>query len=222
MVHAARQEEIEFILEWDVWEEASTEDCRRETGKGPFGGRWVDVSKGDKTSPNIRCRCVATEIAYERSDDFFAAMPHLEALRMLVSHVATDRGVGKEAKKLMVIDARKAHLYAVRNRTIFVEFPPELRKLNRCARLKRCLFGTRDAPQRWEAYLAAELQRHGFIQSNASPCCFRHSTIDIRCVVHGDDFRFAASGEDLAWIQSRMEESFLLKIVGPSDQTRMI
>ena len=75
-------------------------------------------------------------------------MPPLEALRMLVSHVATDRSLGKDAKKLMVIDARKAHLNAIPTREIFVELPPEIRKPGICGRLKRCLYGTRNAPQR--------------------------------------------------------------------------
>ena len=214
MVRGARGEEIEFMLECEVWEEVPIAECRRKTGKGRLGGRWVDVNEGDKDSPNIRCRYVAKETAYQKSDDLSAAMPPLEASRMLVSHVATDRSSGKDAKKLMVLDARKAHLHAVPTRGIFVELPHEIRKLGICGRLKRCFFGTRNAPHRWEAYLSSELKRHGFLQGVASPCCFRHSTRDVKCVVHGDDFTFVASDEDLQWTEARMEESFMIKVVG--------
>ena len=91
LVATARKEEIDFMLDWQVWEEVPVEICRKNTGKGPLGGRWVDVNKGDSKEPNVRCRYVAKEIAYYKDDDFFAAMPPLEALRMLISHVATDR-----------------------------------------------------------------------------------------------------------------------------------
>ena len=33
-------------------------------------------------------------------------------------------------------------------------------------------------------------------------------------MVHGDDFIFAGEEGDLQWVKARMEESFLIKIVG--------
>ncbi len=80
--------------------------------------------------------------------------------------------------------------------------------------LRRILYGTRDAPQRWEAFLASELLTPGFIRGNASSCVFVHSTGDLRCVVHGYDFISAGADADLEWIEARMHESFLIKIVG--------
>ena len=146
LVRAARKEEVDFMLDWDVWEEVPVEQCRKVTGKGPLGGRWVDVNKGDSTNPNVRSRYVAKEIAYTKSDDFFAAMPPLEALRLLISSVATSQsGDCPGGTKLLVIDARKAHLHASPERDLFVELPPEVRRPGMCGRLKRCLYGTRDA-----------------------------------------------------------------------------
>jgi len=214
LVKKARMEEIEFMLDWQVWEEVPVEQCRQTTGKGPLGGRWVDVNKGDTQDPLVRCRYVAKEIAFVKNDDFFAAMPPLEALRMLISGVATGRMSGRHGRKLLVIDARKAHLHAVPVRDIFVELPPEIRRPGMCGRLKRCLYGTRDAPARWEAFLASELRKHGFTQGGASPCCFQHAKRDIQCVVHGDDFVFSGNDGDLDWVQGCMQKSFLVKIVG--------
>jgi hypothetical protein len=214
LVLKARKEEIDFMLEWRVWDEVPVSRSWQVTGKGPLGGRWVDVNKGDTATPNVRCRYVAKEIAYARNDDFFAAMPPLEALRLLVSHAATGRTSGVGGKKILVIDARKAHLHATTVRDVFVELPPEIRRPGVCARLRRCLYGTRDAPARWEAFLAAELKKHGFSQGVASPCCFCHGARDLRCVVHGDDFVFVGPDAELVWVQERMQESFLVKVVG--------
>ena len=81
-------------------------------------------------------------------------------------------------------------------------------------KLLRTLYGTRDAPKRWEAFLCCELVKHGFVQGKASACCFYHPSRNIRCVVHGDDFVFAGSDKDLDWTTARMKESFLIKLVG--------
>ena len=91
--------------------------------------------------------------------------------------------------------------------------PPELNKQGVCGRLKRCLYGTRDAPARWEAFLAKELKKHGFKQGVASACCFYHPGRDIQAVVHGDDFVFVGLDADLAWVEKRMHDSFWVKVV---------
>jgi hypothetical protein len=199
------------MLSWGVWDEVPVEECRRVTNKNPLGGKWVDVNKGDAANPLVRCRYVAKEIAFTRSDDFFAATPPLEALRLLVSHAASNRA---KNLKLMVMDARKAHLHAMAEREVFVDLPPERRRPGFCAKLRRCLYGTRDAPARWEAYLTSELAKMGFTRGQASPCCFHNAKTEVQCVVHGDDFVFVGKGEDLAKIEKQMQAGFLIKLMG--------
>ena len=126
---------------WQVWDELPTAVCLQRTGKRPLGSRWVDVNKGDRTKPDVRSRLVAQEIAHHRNDDFYAATPPLEALRMLLSIAASTRGC-----KVFVMDARWAHLHATVDRLIYVDLPPEARKPGMCARLRLCPYGTRDAP----------------------------------------------------------------------------
>ena len=74
---------------------------------------------------------------------------------MMISHAASGRSHGRGGRKLLVIDARKAHLHAMAEQEVYVILPREQRVLGMRARLKRCLYGTRDAPARWEAFLAA-------------------------------------------------------------------
>ena len=83
------------------------------------------------------------------TDEFFAATPPLEALRMILSEAATvappaghGRRGGPERKKVMFFDANKAHLHAPAVRDICVELPPERARPGYCCRLKRCLYGT--------------------------------------------------------------------------------
>ena len=210
LVQAARAEEIKFMLEWGVWERARITECWQETGKAPIGSKWVDVNKGDATKPLIRSRFVVKEIATYKTDDFFAATPPLEALRLLLSMAAS---TGHDIK-VEVLDARKAHLHAFADRTVFVKLPPEVDEPGWCARLVRCLYGTRDAPKRWQAFLDEQLIALGFAKGRASPCCFFHVRLGVRCIVHGDDFVLSGTAGALDEVKARMHERFLLKELG--------
>ncbi len=210
LVRQARAEEIKFMLEWGVWKRARVTECWQETGKPPIGSKWVDVNKGDEKKPLIRSRFVVKEIATYKSDDFFAATPPLEALRLLLSMAASS---GHDIK-VEVLDARKAHLHAFADRTVFVKLPPEVDEPGWCARLVRCLYGTRDAPKRWQAFLDEQLVALGFAKGRASPCCFFHAQLGVRCIVHGDDFVLSGTAGALDEVKARMHERFLLKELG--------
>jgi hypothetical protein len=210
LVQQARAEEVQFMLNWGVWTRALISDCWAETGKAPIGSKWVDVNKGDATKPLIRSRFVVKEIATYKSDDFFAATPPLEALRLLLSLAASS---GKDIK-IEVLDARKAHLHAFAERVVFTQLPPEVAEPGYCARLVRCLYGTRDAPKRWEAFLAEQLVAIGFARGRASPCCYYHAALGVRCIVHGDDFVLTGRAHALDEVRASMHKRFLLKELG--------
>ena len=55
-------------------------------------------------------------------EDLFAAMPPLEAKRMLFRRARVRR---KRAYKLLFVDVRKAHLNGVCDEDVYVELPPE-------------------------------------------------------------------------------------------------
>ena len=114
----------------------------------PIGTQWVDVNKGVVRNPEVRCGLVAQEVNTYKEDAFFAATPPLEALRLVLSHVAT----GTDSRNIMILDAKKAHLHAYAEREMFVALPPERRRPSFCGRLVRSLYGTRDAPYLWEKF----------------------------------------------------------------------
>jgi hypothetical protein len=150
------------------------------------------------------------EIATYKTDDFFAATPPLEAFRLLLSLAASD----PHDIKIEVLDARKAHLHAFADRVVFTQLPPEDAAPGYCARLVRCLYGTRDAPKRWEAFLAEQLVALGFAKGRASPCCYFHAQLQVRCIVHGDDFVLSGRAAALDTVKAGMHERFLLKELG--------
>ena len=213
LTRAARMEELTFMKSWQVWDTVPVSLCWKALGKPPLGGKWVDVNKGDSDNPLIRSRYVAKEIAMSKDLEFFAATPPLEALRMLLSMAATG-GARGSGKKLMVLDARKAHLHAMCEREVYVQLPPEVAAPGMCARLRRCLYGTRDAPARWEAFAAEQLEEMGFSRGHASSCAFWHAARGVACMVHGDDFVFLGRDKQLDEVKAEMESRFLIKCLG--------
>ena len=91
--------------------------------------------------------------------------PPLEAVRLLLSELATRRRDGDRRKpgqrKALFIDVSKAHLHAFVKRDIYVALPPEVAEPGMCAKLVRSLYGTRDAPARWEELYTVTLKGLG-------------------------------------------------------------
>ena len=75
---------------------------------------------------------------------------------------------GVDEVKLMILDAKKAHLHAQAERDLYIQLPAEAG--GGYARLLRSLYGTRDAPALWEAYATAQLQALGFCRGRANAC----------------------------------------------------
>ena len=84
-----------------------------------------------------------------KSSEFYAPTPPLEAKRLFFSEAATHRRFGKQEKKLLFFDVRKAYFNAKVDRPRFVELPPEMQWAGHCGRLLRCMYGTKSAAMRF-------------------------------------------------------------------------
>ena len=93
LVREARQEEVQEIIRRGVYSKVPLEECYRVTGKALVGIRFVDVNKGDFVCPNYRSRLVATQVKHDKSLDMFAAMPPLEAVKLLFCLCSTPQCV---------------------------------------------------------------------------------------------------------------------------------
>ena len=91
LVHAAREEELKVVDEMGVWEVRPVSECISAMGKKPVKVRWVDVSKGNDKSPNVRCRIVAEDFNIDKMPDLFAATPPFEYLRYMISRCASSQ-----------------------------------------------------------------------------------------------------------------------------------
>ena len=85
---------------------------------------------------------------------------------------------------------------------------------NIVGRLKKCIYGTRDAGAIWESSYGDALIEMGFAQGKASPCCFFHAGWNVSVVVHGDDFTTLGTSDAPDKYETGMGAAFEIKLRG--------
>ena len=176
--------------------------------------KWVDTNKGIEEKPVIRCRLVARDFrgADKDREDLFAATPPWELKKVLMSH----------ARKMLLIDVKKAHLNSECTEDVFIELPEEVGAAqDKVGKLRRWLYGFRPAAAAWEAHYAHKLEEVGFKRGLATPVSCYHEEKDVNLVVHGDDFTFTGDDASLRWVEDMMSQWYEVKVrarLGPGDQ----
>ena len=115
----------------------------------------------------------------------------------------------------MIIDIKRAYFYTPAQQPVYVRLPPEdprSKDPNACGRLLKSLYGTRDAGANWHHTYSSFLARVGFDQGVANPCHFISKDKLVKGLVHGDDFLFTGSREDLAKLKIHFENEYECKV----------
>eukprot|EP00971_Amphidinium_carterae_P350397 6491521-Amphidinium_carterae.1 len=124
----------------------------------------------------------------------------------------------------MFLDITRAHPHCVVSRDLYIALPledPWSQTGQHCGKLKRCLYGTRDAGKSFELFvfdvLTNKLDFNGGIWS---PCIFYHQQKRIHCFVYGDNFTTLAAREDQTWFKTELEKHMWCKhegTIGPRE-----
>jgi len=197
-VAESRGEEIEFMQTRGIWKVVPISDCWSKTGAAPTTVKWVDTKK--------RSRLVGRDFkpkGEEERADIFASMPPWEAKKLLFSRAASQKGLSRK-RKLLFIDATKAHVNGKCEVDSYIDLPEEIREVGKCAKLDYWLYGMRPAARAWEDTYAKKLVEYGFIQGLSAPTVFFHVEKNMECVVHGDDFTILGFDEDLDDLAEKM------------------
>lgn len=226
-VQQARREEIRTLEGMKVFRRVPREEAL-EMGAKIIKTRWIDTDKSaDPSSPDVRSRCVAKEFANGEMDDIFSPTPALEAIKIITSGLASSNGGRAPTDRLMVMDIKRAFLYAPMERLVAVELPEEAktsRDDTSVGLLLRAMYGTRDAPMQWQSHVSQYLRSLGFIQGKGHPCVYYHPKKLLRMAVHVDDFLVSGSLGSLRWLQYMMREAFEFKaeILGPGAEEKQM
>ena len=215
-VKRARELEMRYIAEKEVWRKVPRAAALR-NGWKIIPTRWIDINKGTAQDPCYRSRLVAKEFNTGAEEGLFAATPPLEAVRLLLSDVATVRqgSHSRSARVVMINDVARAFFEAPMQRLVCVELPPEARVAgcDDVGLLQMSLYGTRDAAANFQAEVRAFMLNAGFRASSYNPCVFYHPVKDLRTLVHGDDFLTSGNRQEAKWFREALEARFQIKSV---------
>ena len=126
----------------------------------------------------------------------FAGTPPLEALRLLLSEAATKES-GEKRKVIMINDVSRAFFEAPMQRNLCIELPEEDmteedKKNDMVGYLHQSLYGTGDAAANFQLEVKKTMRKIGFRVGKYNPCTYYHPRLQLKTLVHGDDFVIVA------------------------------
>ena len=181
--------------------------------------KWIFKNKTDENGEVVRnkSRLVAqgyTQVEGVDFDESFALVARLESIRILLSVVCIINF------KLYQMDMESAFLNGLLNEEVFVEQPTGFQDPhfpNHVLRLKKLLYGLKQAQRAWYDCLTTYLLDHGFKKGQADRTLFvkRDEKSLIIAQVYVDDIVFGSSINHLAQEFSKeMKKEFEMSMVG--------
>ena len=210
----AMQEELNQFERCDVWELVDPpEDA------SIVGTKWVFKNKVDEfgTITRNKARLVAQGYNQQEGIDFdqtYAPVARLESIRMLLSFACYKKF------KLHQMDVKSAFLNGYLKEEVYVKQPPgfeDEKYPNRVYKLKKALYGLRQAPRSWYERLSEFLIKNGFIRGKIDPTLFTiFKGQDILVVqIYVDDIIFGSTNDSLCkWFSKCMHSEFDMSMMG--------
>ncbi|MBW0535737.1 hypothetical protein O181_075452 [Austropuccinia psidii MF-1] len=209
---SAVTKELNNMKELDIWEEVPIKDNYK-----LIGTTWVFKTKRNEKQEILeyKARLCAQGFSQTHGIDFsktFAPTGRLNSLGTLISHAAS---LGFRFKEL---DIKSAFLNAPLEDEVYLSIPQGLERDKKkiCLKLKKAIYGLRQAPLAWYHHLSNWLIDWGFKVSKADSCVFHHNGDNpIWLFIHVDDI--GVFGKNLTKFKTAIEAEFSTKILGLAD-----
>ena len=209
----AMQQEISALEDNHTWEMQDLPP-----GKKALGCKWVYKIKhnSDGTVERLKARLVIFGNHQIEGLDYtetFAPVAKMVTVRVFLAVAAAKNW------ELHQMDVHNAFLHGDLDEEVYMKPPPGFHSSNPSlvCRLRKSLYGLRQAPRCWFAKLASALKRYGFIQSYSDYSLFTLSTgsLQLSILVYVDDL--IISGNDSTAIsdfKKYLSDCFHMKDLG--------
>ena len=212
--HNAMQNEYESLIEMDTFELVPRPDRK------VIGGRWVYSKKLDQNQETIyKARYVAKGFSQTPSldyDEIFSPTARLTSIRTLCQISV------QENLNLYQLDVKTAYLNADIDHQIYLEQPRGFEVYDNdgsklVLKLKKSIYGLKQAGRMWNRLLHDFLVSEGFVQSGSDHCVYTRSNNGNKAIliVWVDDIILACScPNDAKIIKSALSNRFKMKDFG--------
>jgi hypothetical protein len=201
----AMRAEHESLLENETWEEIARSQVP--AGKQILRGKWVYTIKGNG---RYKARWVVKGCAQRPGFDYdetYAAVSRSSSWRVLLAMAAL------KGWKIRQADITTAFLYGPIDHEIYAELPEGFEQDGKVCKLKKSIYGLKQAPKIWWETLSSKLVDMGFRQLAADPCVYTDGKVIID--VHVDDLLLlSATDSKIDQVVLMLSKSFKVKDLG--------
>jgi len=210
----AMAEEIAALEKNDTW---SLTDLPM--GKKPISCKWVYRVKynADGSIQRYKARLVIRGDHQVEGFDFnetFAPVAKMTSVRIFLS-VAVAKGW-----ELHQLDVNNAFLHGDLDEEVYMRLPPGFQSIDptKVCRLKKSLYGLRQAPRQWFAKLSSKLSEYGFVRTYADYSLFvyRQQEVFMGLLIYVDDIVLASNNAAASQrFKAYLHACFSIKDLGP-------
>jgi hypothetical protein len=205
------QEEIKSQMENETWVLV-----QRPKNHKVVKYKWVYVIKPDG---RYKARLVTKGFTQIEEIDFqetFSPVARYEAIRFLLAHTAL------EDWELEAMDIKTAFLYGELNEEIYMEQLEGFAKRgqeNQVCRLKKAIYGLKQASRTWNKKLHITLLEQGFkyTRSDAGVYVYSHDHAEVILIVYVDDLLYMSpSLSEIKRMKKLLADKFQMRDLGPA------
>ena len=207
-------EELHQFVRNDVWELVP-----RPRGVNVIETKWIFKNKSDEHGTMIenKSKLIAqgyTQVEGIDFDETFAPVTRLKSIRILLA-IASHLNF-----KLYQMNVKSAFLNRMLQEEVYVEQPKGFVDPHRpddVYKLKKALYGFKQAPKAWYDRLTAYLTKHGFKRGFADTTLFirKYKNYFVVAKIYVDDIVFGATNDSLAQsFVDEMKKMFKMSMVG--------
>lgn len=206
----AMDAELNAIEENETWELTALPK-----GRKAIGSKWVFKIKRNEDGLKIyKARLVAQGFTQRYGidyDEVFAPVTRASTFRLLLSVAGMRHYIVNQ------YDIKTAFLNGKLNEEIYMKQPVGYEKGNEVYKLKKSIYGLKQAAHVWNQTLHEVLMRNGCIQNESDKCLYKKKNGDKVCylIIHVDDMLVASSDEEFQTeLMTSIGNEFELKKLG--------
>ena len=200
--------EYDSLLKNETWEELEPPE-----GTHVLRGRWVYALKwADGRIKRFKARWVAKGFEQLYGVDYeqtFAAVAKSVAIRILMALAA------HHDWEIEQMDAVTAFLNSRLDENVWVQLPTGYENGSRACRLKKGIYGLKQAARLWALEVRKLLRELGYQMIPADECLYWHPQKGVYVATHVDDFLIlGANGNAIQELKNQLSNRFTMKDLG--------